>query len=364
MVASVIFVCGTPTGGALDSTIELARCGRAHGHDVEVVVAAGDAYRSRRRLHGALVRLERLSARVGAAAWRLHDRFLDDSAPAMFDDVAIWRARDVVATASHLAGSDRVFVVNSVRRLDLRRLVDLAERTSAPVAWYLRETSSLAFVAEFGSRVELLVANSQPLADEARRRSGRPCAYLPSAVALSGLRGPDERTTLLMVNPVPSHGLDIVIQLADAVAPQPVVLQESWPLSDVEVEGLQQLVGAHTNLLFRRRSPRSELFRDTRLLLAPHEESAVGLSRPRVVIEAQAVGIPVIASDLPGLAAAVADASLLVAHDASVDSWVAAVARANADYVGLCSRAAEFSRRELRSAEELWSELLALLGLV
>jgi glycosyltransferase involved in cell wall biosynthesis len=57
------------------------------------------------------------------------------------------------------------------------------------------------------------------------------------------------------------------------------------------------------------------------VLLTPHQVD----NRPRTVLEAQANGLPVVASDLPGLREAVGDGGTLVVADAGPDEWVRAV---------------------------------------
>jgi glycosyltransferase involved in cell wall biosynthesis len=62
------------------------------------------------------------------------------------------------------------------------------------------------------------------------------------------------------------------------------------------------------------------LYHDARILLVPHRLD----NRPRVITEAQANGIPVIASFTPGLAEAVGEGGILLDMD-DLDGWVAAI---------------------------------------
>jgi glycosyltransferase involved in cell wall biosynthesis len=48
-------------------------------------------------------------------------------------------------------------------------------------------------------------------------------------------------------------------------------------------------------------------------------------NRPRVILEAQAHGIPIIAHDWPGLREAVGDGGLLLERDADVAAWTSAL---------------------------------------
>jgi glycosyltransferase involved in cell wall biosynthesis len=65
------------------------------------------------------------------------------------------------------------------------------------------------------------------------------------------------------------------------------------------------------------------IYRDARLLFVPHRLD----NRPRVVAEAQANGIPVVASGYPGLVEAVGPGGVLVDSEAPDGAWIDAVGR-------------------------------------
>ena len=64
------------------------------------------------------------------------------------------------------------------------------------------------------------------------------------------------------------------------------------------------------------------IYRDARVLFVPHRVD----NRPRVVVEAQANGIPVVASRYPGLVEAAGPGGVFVDPDAPEEAWIDAVA--------------------------------------
>jgi glycosyltransferase involved in cell wall biosynthesis len=357
-VASITFACGTPMGGAVDSTLALAEQAVVAGHSVRVVVAAGDSYARLPRLTAAMVRLEARSRRAGRLVWKVHDRLSARTDAVDHGSITISRAGDVPAAVGRLHEPGALLVVNSVRRLDLARLLDLAERARSTTVWYLREAASLPAVAEHGAQVDVLLANSRPLAEEASVLSGRTCGYVPSVISRDGLVEPRERRAILTVNPIPSHGVAVVLALARRRPEQRFVLQESWALGEEAVDELLRTIADLPNVELRRRAPRAEVFHDALVLLLPHSGAEVGASRPRVALEAQLLGIPVVGHDISGLAAVAASPELLVPERAPIEAWSDALDDVLARYEELSARARQFAEREMPSAEVVWAEFV------
>jgi glycosyltransferase involved in cell wall biosynthesis len=302
----------------------------------------------------ALVHVERASPRVGAWAWQLHDRLVSRSVSERQNGIRFERTSDVPATTGRLHRPDGIIVANSVRRLDLQRLIRLARRQSSSTVWYIREATSLAFAAELGGSVDALVANSRPLAEDATRLAGRPCHYVPSVISRTGLVEPAVRRSILLVNAIDAYGLQETLGLAAQLPDHPVVLQESWPLSDQERRRLRSRIDALPNVELRARGPRGEVFRDARVMLAPHSLEAVGGARPRVALEAQLLGVPMIAYDIPGLAAVAASPELLVPPGAGMSAWVDAVRLVESDYGRWSSEARAFADGEVLTPQQTW----------
>lgn len=353
-VASITFACGAPVGGAVASTAALAEQAVRAGHSVRLIVAAGDAYARLPRLTAALVRAQRASRGVGAAAWHIHD-VLSASTAGADDGSIIERASDVPAAVGRLHEPGALLVINSVRRLDLGRLLEVARRSGSHTVWYLREAASLVTLASGEADVDTLIANSRPLAAQARDIAGRPCAYVPSVISREGLVEPESRDVLLAINPIASHGLDNLLALARTVPDRRFVLQESWPLEAGALHALREAIADLHNVELRRHAVRSELFRDAWALLLPHSGQELGAARPRVALEAQLLGIPILAHDISGLAAAAASQELLVPDAAPPEVWAEAISRLARDYEHFSHAARTFADREMPSAEVVWA---------
>jgi hypothetical protein len=352
-VASITFVCGTPIGGAVDSTVSLAEQARAHGHSVALLVAAKSGYDRLPRVTAGIVRVGERSQQLGAVAWRLHDRL---SSRTSSDPVPlVERASEVVAAARRRHRPGALLVINSVRRLDLQRLLDLAHRSGSHSVWYLREVASLAMAAELGPLVGTLMANSRPLAEQASELAGRPCRFIPSVISREGLTEPERRERLLLVNPIASHGLETVLSLARARPDRTFALQESWTLEPEMRVALQRSVEGLGNVEVRPRADRSHVFRDARALLLPHDAEELGSSRPRVALEAQLLGIPIVANDIPGLASLAGSAELLVPDGAGLEAWLGTLDRLDQDYERYSAEARRLADREMPSSEAVWA---------
>jgi glycosyltransferase involved in cell wall biosynthesis len=353
-VASITFACGAPTGGALASTTALAEEAVAAGHSVRLVVAAVDAYGRLPRLTSALVRAEAASRFVGAAAWRVHDALSATTDPRP-EASLVERAADVPAAVRHLHEPGALLVINSVRRLDLRRLIEVARRSGSATVWYLREAASLVTLASGEAEVDVLVANSRPLAEQARDVAGRPCAYVPSVISRDGLVEPSSRDVLLAVNPIPSHGLDLLLQVSRLVPNRRVVLQESWPIEPAPLAHLMEQIAELPSVELRRRTVRSEVFRDAWALLLPHSGDELGAARPRVALEAQLLGIPLVAHDISGLASAAASPELLVPEGAPPEAWATTLDLLAGGYEAFSDKARSYADREMPSGSAIWA---------
>lgn len=330
---------------------------------MKVIVAAQDAYSAAPRLTGAVVKLETAAPILSRALWSAYGALASDSHHLTDNGLLITRTNDLPGLASKAVRRGDLLVVNSVRRLDLRRLIEVARRRGCRVVWYLREPSSLTHASEYGRAVDVLIANSRPLAAAATERAGTPCGYVRSAIDRADLHAPHSRDSLLLVNPLPAFGLNEAIAIAGRLSQQKVILQESWTLDPESEAIITSRIEHLVNVELRHRCERSSLFRDSRALLAPYSADVAGLSRPRVVLEAQLMGVPVIAHDVPGLAATTASPELLVPIDAGIDGWLRAVERLNDSYDEFCTRAREFADSELSTPSATWAEFAAVCGI-
>lgn len=361
-MSAFVFACGAPHGGSVDSTLALARLVAVAGNEVDVVIADVDPYSRAPRATAAIVRLNRANRRLGAAVWRVHDALAPRGTVEMIDGVRVTRTADVPSAVRTIGTSGAVIVANSMRRLDLERLCAIGRRRSWTLVWYLREATSLAHAVDLGHRMHRVLANSRPLVAEYHRLTGFPCSYVPSVIDTDDLPEPDERSSIVLVNAVPSYGLREAVELARALPDHRVVLQESWPIEGRDLTRLVELIDGVENVEFRQRAPRSEVYRDAAIMIAPHSDSAVGLNRPRVALEAQHLGIPMIAHDLPGLRAVAASPELLVPVGGGIEEWVARVRLVEADARRYGIAARSFAASELWSADQVLSAFFDAIG--
>ena len=320
----VLFVSSVTEGGSGRSQRELAAALLEHGREVRLLVDGGDRARPQRRLleelTDASVRFDgttkgrsfdRARRRVGArTATREIDGLLHETS------IAPENAFEGVVRSWH----PDVVVVSSISRVTWRFIRSVSRHRRIPTALYLREAVAIGHLTA-GLGPDLLLANSGTLVDDATRLGWR-AELVPSVVRIPPMDLPPTDAVLLLVNPLASHGIHVVGPLAASRPDIPIVLQESWSLSTRDRFEIDRLVRNHPNVTFRAFDPRpGVIFRDARALLAPHQVD----NRPRTVLEAQANGVAVVASDYPGLVEAVGEGGLMVSPEAGPEAWLQAV---------------------------------------
>jgi hypothetical protein len=217
--------------------------------------------------------------------------------------------------------SPDVVVASSISRVSWRRLRAQLRTDRTPSVLYLREDTAHGHLTISHAAPYLLLANSDSLAEQARR-NGFECVMIPSIIETDLARVESTRERVLLVNPMAVYGGDRVWPLADARPDIRFVIQESLELTDDERARVLADVERRPNVEYRPRTDDvKNVYRDARILLAPHRMD----NRPRIVVEAQANGIPVVASSWPGLVEAVGPGGVLLPPDAPDKAWVAAV---------------------------------------
>ncbi len=320
----LLFVSSVVEGGSGRSQRELAAALRDAGREVRFLVDAGDAATQRRRLLSeftdATVRFE---GRVVGKPFDAVRRRL--GARPTIREIDGLRHEATIAPENAFASSvgswrPDVVVVSSITRVTWRRVRAVCRERSIPTALYLREAPAIGHLTA-GLSPDLLLANSGTLVEDAWRL-GHQATLVPSVVRVDPMEQPPSGEVVLLVNPLASHGLHVVGPLAAARPDIPIVLQESWSLSHGDRVEIDRLVRDHANVAFRAFEPRpGRVLQDARLVLAPHQVD----NRPRTVLEAQTNGLPVVASDLPGLVEAVGAGGVMVPHDAGPEQWIRAV---------------------------------------
>lgn len=346
MMMRILFVSEASDGGSPRSQRELARHLVARGHVLQFLVTEKRPPRATVWFYDQLSDLSvRLQGRAGAELIaRVRDSCGQHTHTTEVEGLP-HRIAPLVQNA--LPAVIRTFrpdvvVANSVERWAWRRIHAVCRAARIPTVLYVREDDSLRHL-ESGAVPDLLAANAESLA-ESLRRQGHACEFVPSVVDLSITRTESARRVALAVNPVTSRGGDIVWKVADRMPDVPFVVQESWPLDEQELADVEAHAAQLPNVEFRRAVPPGPgLYGDTRVLLVPYR---VG-NRPRVILEAQSNGIPVIVGELPALIEAMGDGGVSVPLE-SIDDWVTAIRRMWDDedhYRALAEAALTHSRR-------------------
>lgn len=342
----LLFVSGTTGGGSGRSQRELAGQLVRRGHEVLFLVDDKRRAPITRWLYG---HLSDLSVRVGgtvaanAVVWA-RNRLGRNVTREEHADITHWVSvlpQNVLRRAIREFQPD-VIVVNSIERWAWRLVHAICRQLGVPDILYVREEDSLRHL-DTEAIPAVLVANTLSLAKKLRAK-GLDCSYIPSVVETSVTRTETTRIVALAINPISAKGGDIVWRVARELPDIPFVLQESWPLRGEDLTRVETEAAALPNVEFRRSLPPGpSLYADARVLLVPYRVD----SRPRVILEAQANGIPVIAGDTPALVDAVAEGGLVVPLE-SIDSWVAAIRSLWDDenlYRRLVAEASEHGRR-------------------
>ncbi|MFD4261385.1 glycosyltransferase [Streptomyces sp. NPDC058534] len=156
-----------------------------------------------------------------------------------------------------------------------------------------------------------------------------------------------ERTSaVLMVNPIPAKGADLLHQLIRRMPEQRFTLVEGW------WNTAEKFAGYPNVTYVPRVYDMSALYRSHRLLLVP---SAVEDAFPRVIIEAALHGTPSIGIDRGGIPEAIGNAGIVLSAEAGAEEWAKAIR--GSDHHTLRERArqraAAFTRPRLPNLERL-----------
>ena len=347
LLVRLLFVSGTITGGSGRSQRELAARLALRGH--EVLFLVDDELPARVR-HFVYENLADLAVLVGDRPGARLVRFIERqpgrrtrSTQMNGVDHLITPVPENAAPGVIESFQPDVVVANSVLRLTWRKVHELCEQRGIATVLYVREVAAMNHFTLGVQPAHRIVANAQSLAS-AVEQLGYPCSVLPSVIEIGVTRVSPHRLAALVINPIASHGIDIVWRLARELPEVTFVIQQSWPLSDAEFAVLQRTAETLPNVELRRAAPAgASLYADARVLLVPHRID----NRPRVVAEAQANGIPVIASNKPGLVEAVGTGGLIIDLD-DLQGWVTALRLLWTDddeYDRLMTRAISHSQR-------------------
>jgi glycosyltransferase involved in cell wall biosynthesis len=324
---NILFVSTTRRGGSGLSQRQLAARLIARGHRVVILVDPEESHGLIRYLYKRQVNLStKLRGRsIRPLLLALQRPFGRRAVAAREYDVPVFFS----PVPEHAYGvlrrrfSPDVVVASSIDRVSWRRLRAQLRADGIPSVLYLREENAQGHLSITNAPPDLLLANAESLAERARK-DGFPCVTIPSVIETAASRVESSRERVLFINPIGSHGVDRLWTVARARPDIPFAAQESWPLSDAARTELRTTAAGLPNVELRpRTADQGVIYRDARLLFVPHRLD----NRPRIVAEAQANGIPVVASAYPGLVEAVGPGGVLVDPEAPDQDWIDAVGR-------------------------------------
>jgi glycosyltransferase involved in cell wall biosynthesis len=324
-VKRILFVSSTAIGGSGRSQRELSAQLRNHGLQTLMLVDDGRGGRVQRFLHEQLwdasIRFHDTTV-LGSASQRLrslpgrHARQDESRA----GDVRISMAPENAFPELAMDFKPDVVVGSSIDRPAWRAVRRTCADLQIPAVLYLREAEALGHL-EAPPHHELVIANSRTLQRAAKVR-GTNALFIPSVTDTSSTRCVTSRDAIMLINPIETHGLKLIPELASTFPTTPFILQQSWPLTGAQRDAVDTVLRGNPNVTFRSIAEPAAIYRDIGLLLAPHQID----NRPRVVLEAQANGIPVIATNQPGLVEAVGPGGVCLPRNANSIQWTDAIA--------------------------------------
>ena len=215
-----------------------------------------------------------------------------------------------------------------------------------PTLLHLHDYSAAPLAADPGLEIDAVVAVSDFTAREVEAHGARAIS-IPPAVERRRYRVSSSRRVALMINPIIQKGVDLVWALAEARPDIEFALTRCWYIAPETVDLLEVRARRLGNVVIRPavHEP-GRLYGDARVVLIP---SAYPEAWGRTAAEAQMSGIPVIASNVGGLAEAVGEGGILLDADAGLDSWLHALSNLWDDDAAYRSHAARAEQHGLRT---------------
>lgn len=306
-------------GGSRMDIHDLALTFREQGHDVAVLAAAPGrtrllGYRLLETVTGKCL-LHRMDTGNGydttrCGSWQI-PRFLQQSVADHPPDLLITQS----------VGSG--LLARVAARQEVPAVVRLASAAEADLlAAAAREDPAVG--AALRSPLVTLVAVSRFVATRAVDLLGISPAVIYPPVRLQACVAPGhDPEHITFINPIPLKGLEIALRVARLLPQRQFVFVEAWNIPGAQRKALDREISKLPNVTFRPRSVGlADVYRSTAVLLAP---SQCQEAFSRVVLEACANGIPVLASKVGGVPEAMGESGVLFAPTAAPEHWAQAV---------------------------------------
>lgn len=223
-----------------------------------------------------------------------------------------------------------------------REVVTSARRHGCRTALYVLDVDYDENFRALAAEPDVILTVSCFARGEVARRFGKDSYVLYPPVDVDAYRTARREELVTMINPIPVKGVDIALHLAEALPRQPFLFVEGWGTGAATVARIERLPNA---AYLRKQVDMRAVYARTRVLLVPSQwQEAFG----RVVVEAQASGIPVIASRTGGLPEAVGDGGILIDDYQNPAAWLPALQHLLEDRAAceaLSAKAIENTRR-------------------
>jgi len=225
---------------------------------------------------------------------------------------------------------------------EAREILALAKRNGCRTALYVLDVEHVENFLALESAPDLVFAVSDFTRCELLRRFGRQSHVLYPLVDFELYRVPLRGQCVTMINPVQVKGVEIALELAERLPQHEFLFVEGWGTDPAVVRRIERLPNA---TYMKKQMDMRVVYARTGVLIVPSQwQEAFG----RVVLEAHASGIPVIASRTGGLPEAVGNGGILIDDYRNADHWLPALQELLRDrprYESLSEKAIENTRR-------------------
>jgi len=235
-----------------------------------------------------------------------------------------------------------------------------------PVVLWVHDNEFMYFKGRLGPNPLLLAVSATDfVAGSMAERFGYHSPVLYPPVDLDRCRAPRDPAAdaVTLINPVREKGVQIALAVAALLPHRRFLFVETWPLTGTRGAELRPSLARLPNVTLRPPSPAiGAVYARTKVLLAPSQCVEAFCT---VALEANANGIPVVASRIGGIPTTLGEGGVLLSPDSPPEAWAQAVERLLTDapaYEEASQKALLNAARPVFAAEALVDRFLDLAG--